>query len=52
MGLEPCVEICSLLLSLDLGVGVFHEFFLIDFVEVSYCRGALQRRALTSQQVN
>ncbi len=34
------------LLSLDFGVGVFHEFLIINFVGASYCRGALQRRRL------
>ena len=31
---------------LDFGIGIFHEFFLIDFIGVNYCRGALQIRTL------
>ncbi len=51
MSTSGLLLIPPVLLSLAFGVGVFHEFFLIDFVGVSYCRDALQRRTLTPQQV-
>ncbi len=38
------IENDSILWILDFGIGVFHEFFLINFVGASYCRSALQRR--------
>ena len=42
-GLDP-EEYPAVLWRLEFGVGIFHQFFLINFVGARYCRGELQRR--------
>ncbi len=50
-GIANMTTLAEVLLSLDFGIGVFHNLLRMNFGGNELLQGALQRRTLTLQQV-